>query len=107
MERKLEEEHLGSQELTLVLKYSLGTKVSVTFPKLIYLNSRMTAVGWIGRCFLQVGLTIGRHLSTSMTEYYKGLGTRIMNTSVSVESDLQGSPPVKILIRMIIKGLRT
>ena len=100
MEKKHEDEPLGSPESTLVPKSFVEIKVSVTCPKSISQNLEKTLVDWKGRSSSLQELTIGKPLLILMMEYCKELGMKTMNTSDFVEWDLQGSPAVKTYLTM-------
>jgi hypothetical protein len=107
MEKKLDEEHLGSQESTLVLRYSSETRASVTYPKLISVSSEMIQEDLSELFTSQLELITDRLWSTLMTEYFRELGMRITNTSDSVALASQGLLPVRTSTSMTIKDLRT
>ena len=95
MERKLEDEHLGSPESTHVPKSFLEIRVSVTCPKSIYPNLEKILEDWKGLSSSSLEQTIGKPLLLLMMEYSKERGMKTMSTSDFVEWDLQESPAVK------------
>ena len=107
MEKKLGEEPLGFQESILVPKSSLEIKVSVIFPKSILESLEMTVEDLKEQSFLLLERTIDKHLSTSMTEFFKEHGMKTTNTFDYVAWDSQESPFGTISAHMTSIASRT
>jgi hypothetical protein len=107
MEKLLEREHLGLQELIPVQRSCLEIKASVIFPKLTLVNSEKIMEDLIGLYTLRLEQIIDKHLSTLMMESSKERGTRTMNTFDSVALDSQELLYVTTSANTTIKDLRT
>ena len=106
-EIRLGVEHRGSRVLTHVLKYSSGTRVSVTSPKTMWGRLHPMTRGLTEQYTSRLEPIIDKLWSTLMTGYSSEHGTRTTSTSACVELGLQESQPVPISVSMTIEDLGT